>query len=104
MQLSRKGYFLKTHLWLYKLDLRVFASVSAATNCRYFFISVVWSTTVGLGAGTKAMSAAGTGCADAGTGGRQESAALIYGSQCDLMYPVKSREPHSRQFRCRRDS
>lgn len=39
--------------------LRVLLSVSAATNCRYFFIKVVWSTTVGLGAGTKAMVAAG---------------------------------------------
>lgn len=42
------------------MNLRVFASVKAATNCRYFFISVVWSTTVGLGAGTKAMVAART--------------------------------------------
>lgn len=40
------------------MNLRVLASVRAATNCRYFFISVVWSTTVGLGAGTKAMVAA----------------------------------------------
>ncbi len=34
--------------------------MSAATNCRYFFIRVVWSTTVGLGVGTKDMVAAGT--------------------------------------------
>ena len=37
----------------------MFVSVSAATNCRYFFINVVWSTTVGLGAGTNAMVPAG---------------------------------------------
>lgn len=58
-------------------NLRVFASVSAATNCRYFFISVVWSTTVGLGAGTKAMAAAGPGAALNRKRGRRESAALI---------------------------
>lgn len=56
------------------MNLRVLASVSAATNCRYFFISVVWSTTVGLGAGTKAMVAAGTDCTVVGKGGRPQSA------------------------------
>lgn len=35
-----------------KFNIRVLASVRAATNCKYFFINVVWSTTVGLGAGT----------------------------------------------------
>ena len=34
-------------------------SVRAATNCKYFFMRVVWSTTVGLGAGTKAIVPAG---------------------------------------------
>lgn len=38
---------------------RVLLSVSAATNCKYFFMRVVWSTTVGLGVGTKDMVAAG---------------------------------------------
>lgn len=51
-------------------------SVSAATNCRYFFISVVWSTTVGLGAGTKAMVAAGTDCTVVEKGGRPQSAQI----------------------------
>lgn len=41
------------------VNSRVLASVSAATNCRYFFMSVVWSTTVGLGVGTNAMATAG---------------------------------------------
>jgi len=45
----------------------VLVSVSAATNCRYFFMRVVWSTTVGLGAAaTKAMAPAGRDRAAAG--------------------------------------
>lgn len=39
---------------------RVLLSVRAATNCRYFFMRVVWSTTVGLCVGTKAMVVGGT--------------------------------------------
>lgn len=58
-------------------NLRVFVSVSAATNCRYFFISVVWSTTVGLGAGTKAMAVAGAEGAFDRKRGRRKSSALI---------------------------
>lgn len=59
------------------MNLRVLASVSAATNCRYFFISVVWSTTVGLGAGTKAMVADGTDRAVVvGKVGRQQPAQI----------------------------
>lgn len=61
-------------------NLRVFVSVSAATNCRYFFISVVWSTTVGLGAGTEAMAAPGTDGALDRRRGRRTSVALI--SKC----------------------
>lgn len=67
------------------MNLRVLVSVSAATNCRYFFISVVWSTTVGLGEGTNAMVAAETDWAavwnwtDSG----------LHRSQCDLMYTAK---------------
>lgn len=55
----------------------MFVSVSAATNCRYFFISVVWSTTVGLGAGTVAMAAPGTDGALDRKRGRWTSVALI---------------------------
>lgn len=59
------------------MNSRVLASVSAATNCRYFFIRVVWSTTVGLGAGTKAMVADGAGCC--GERVRSQSAQISLG-------------------------
>lgn len=65
-------------------------SVSAATNCRYFFISVVWSTTVGLGAGTEAMAAPGTDGALDRKRGRRTSVALI--SKCSHVPPNNSIE------------
>ena len=64
------------------MNVRVLASVSAATNCRYFFISVVWSTTVGLGAGTKAMVTDGTDRAAVGKGADSR----LRRSQWNLMY------------------
>lgn len=61
---------------LRSMNLRVLVSVSAATNCRYFFMSVVWSTTVGLGAGTNAMVAVVTDWAAVRKRGRQQSAQI----------------------------
>lgn len=62
------------------------ASVSAATNCRYFFISVVWSTTVGLGAGTNAMVAGGRTGLLWGKGADRS----LHRAQCDLMNTVET--------------
>lgn len=62
------------------------ASVSAATNCRYFFISVVWSTTVGLGAGTNAMAAGGRTGLLWGKGADRS----LHRAQCDLMNTVET--------------
>lgn len=67
------------------MNLRVLVSVSAATNCRYFFISVVWSTTVGLGAGTKAMLAAE---AERAAEGRNEADRSLHRSHWEPMYAV----------------
>lgn len=78
-------------------------SVSAATNCRYFFMRVVWSTTVGLGAGagTKAMAAA-VGWVRVAVKMRQTLRLLLLSIQLHVPYDTSALENnnHPQQMNC----